>query len=134
MLGTNCHQSLCQLLPPSDRRNSRTLFLSLPESKLARCLLTLLLCGITPPIHLFHRLVRHYGTLNSSIVPGPNFASVGGGQKLHSLLRLAVARLPHLIEKRLCAGIDGKITQIDRLLALQIHDDHFSAVVVKGEA
>ena len=50
-----------------------------------------------------------------------------------TLLLLAVARLPHLIEERLRAGIDGKIAQIDRLLALQVHDDHLSAVVVKRE-
>ena len=47
------------------------------------------------------------------------------------LLPLAVARLPHLIEERLRAGIDGKIAQIDRLLALQVHNDQLSAVVVK---
>jgi hypothetical protein len=40
-----------------------------------------------------------------------------------TLLCLAVARFPHLIEKRLRGGIDGKIAYVNRLLALQIHDD-----------
>jgi len=46
---------------------------------------------------------------------------------------LAVARLPNLIEQRLRAGIHRKVAKIDRLLALQVHDEHLSAVVVKCE-
>lgn len=47
---------------------------------------------------------------------------------------LAMARYSDLIEERLRAGINREIAEIDRLVALQVHDHHISAVVVEGEA
>ena len=44
-----------------------------------------------------------------------------------------MARLPHLLEKRLRAGVHRKIAHIDWLLALQVHHHHFPAVIVKCE-
>ena len=51
-----------------------------------------------------------------------------------SLLGLAVAGFPDLIQEKSCAGINGKIAKVKRLVAFQIDNEHFSIVIVKCES